>query len=253
MTGTTAIPDPPAAPTEPPASNVIEALARVIGDVGIVAKNKESAGTQKYKYRGIEDVLNALSAPLAKHRVVIIPRIIEESREPIQKGSSDNWHRTKITVLYDFYGPGGVTDTLPNPPRIVVDADDNSDKGYGKTLSYAFKAMALQVFAMATEDVAIDNEVVLREILETEVVINLATGEEIDDIVARVKEVPEPLQDELKAFLRASKISLRHKRGTTKQQLMTVEAWLQVREGTPDNHKDGAIPDDGANATGVRQ
>lgn len=143
------------------ATNVIQALAAVSADLEAVTKARKVDGPRGYSFRGIEDMYNALHGPLAKHGVVIIPRAVEQATVPINFGNKTaekGWHKVSLTVEYDVYGPGGVNDCLPRAGRVCVDAEDNSDKGYGKAMSYAYKNFAVQLFTIPTEDVSIDNE-----------------------------------------------------------------------------------------------
>lgn len=158
----------------PPRStmNATAALAAVLQEVTAVSKERQGHG---YQFRGIEDVLNALHGPLSRSGLILSPRVVEHDIRPLDAGNKKadaGWHYIVATVEYDAYGPDG--SKLETFARITVSAEDNSDKGFGKILSYAYKAMALQVFAIPTEDTAIDNEA--SNLADTETVESLRTA-----------------------------------------------------------------------------
>lgn len=132
--------------------NVFQAIAAVAKDVGAVGKDNRSQG---YSYRGIDDVINALHGPLAKHGVVIVPHVVEHTEEPADYGKG-GWKLTTMIVEYHVYGPEA--DAVPTPVRAVGTGLDNSDKGPGKAMSYAYKAAISQLFSLPTDDVRMDNE-----------------------------------------------------------------------------------------------
>ena len=61
--------------------NVYQAINAVQADLSQVgiAKNRTNTQGAGFKFRGIDDVLNALSPLLAKHGLVIIPRVISRT------------------------------------------------------------------------------------------------------------------------------------------------------------------------------
>ena len=56
----------------------------------------------KYRFRGIDDVYNALGPACAKAGLVILPRVVshEAAEKPTQKGGVQN--QVKVAVEYDF-------------------------------------------------------------------------------------------------------------------------------------------------------
>lgn len=132
--------------------NVIQALAAVAADIDAVEKGRSAQG---YKYRGIDDVLNALHGPMSRNGVVIVP--VVEATERIQRDDygKGGWFEEKAVVRYRIYGPAGRDDYID--AAVPASALDNSDKVMGKVLSYAFKSLAFQVFTLPT-DASLDNE-----------------------------------------------------------------------------------------------
>lgn len=128
---------------------VQQQVAKVTRDIGVVGKSKKSAAAGNYSYRGIEAVMNALNPVLAEHKVTIVPNVVHWERIDGAKGN----RLLTLVVRYDIWGPAG--DKIES--TVVAEGIDNQDKGPGKAMSYAFKAMAAQVFCIPTED-NVDNE-----------------------------------------------------------------------------------------------
>lgn len=128
--------------------SVAKAISEVAKAVGAVEKDRSGAG---YQYRGIEDMMNALAAPLRNNGVVIVPHVerVEHHDEP--QGKKSGWVRVILEVSYRIFGPDG--DYIE--ARVSADALDNSDKAHGKAMSYAYKTLVGQLFCIPTED---DNE-----------------------------------------------------------------------------------------------
>ena len=82
---------------------VYAAIAAVMEDVGQegIAKGRRNQ-QQGYSFRGIDDVYNALAPLLARHHLIIVPRVLtrEKTEQTTQKGG----------IL--FYGTGPAA-----PPR----------------------------------------------------------------------------------------------------------------------------------------
>lgn len=186
----------------PAPGNVIQALAAVSADLTAISKGREAQG---YKFRGIEDMYNALHGPLARHGVVIVPRAVYHSVTPLDFGNKTadrGWHKVSLVVEFDVYGPGGTEDRLPTPGRVAVDAEDNTDKGFGKAMSYAYKNFCVQLFSIPTEDVAIDNEVPTYGYPP-------ASDDAIKQLADRCRSLPDPWKGEAGQFCKDLMIALK--------------------------------------------
>lgn len=130
--------------------NVIEALAQVSQKVGAIAKDQKSQAAGNYKYRGIDDVLNALHGPLAEAGVVIVPRVGKV--EMVERGKQVE---AQMLIEYHIYGPQGSEDCVVS--SVFATGLDTGDKATGKAMSYAYKQLAFQLFCIPT-DASVDNE-----------------------------------------------------------------------------------------------
>jgi hypothetical protein len=114
-----------------------------IGRVGI-SKDREVSFGQKYKFRGIEDALNALNVCLVQAKLVIIPYVVS-----CDMSRNDKTNICKMVVDYKIVN---VEDGSHTVMRIMTEAfSSGDDKGPGKALSYAYKSGMFQLFCIPTE------------------------------------------------------------------------------------------------------
>lgn len=103
---------------------------------------------QGYKFRGIDDVYNALSPLLAKHRLCILPRVLK--RECVERTNAKGTALFYVTVEVEFdfvSSEDGSMHTI----KTFGEAMDSADKATNKAMSAAFKYAAFQAFAIPTE------------------------------------------------------------------------------------------------------
>lgn len=105
-------------------------------------KNKQGEG---YMFRGIDDVYDALAAKLGKHRLVIIPRVLERSQVERATRNGGNLFYTVLDIEYDLVS---ALDGSKQVARVQGEAMDSGDKSTSKAMSAAYKAMAFQVFCI---------------------------------------------------------------------------------------------------------
>jgi hypothetical protein len=130
---------------------VYKAIAAVQGELskeGIGKNRTNSAPGANYKFRGIDDVYNALSPLLAKHGLCILPRML--SREVVERTSGKGTALFYVTVEaeFDFVA---AADGSKHTVRTFGEAFDTGDKATNKAMSAAYKYAAFQAFAIPTE------------------------------------------------------------------------------------------------------
>lgn len=123
-------------------------LPKILGELGAVKKSK-SGRDINYKYRSIDDFLNALHPLLAKYSCFIVPSLVSRTNQETQSKSGNKMHYSIITYNFKLYATDG------SYIEGIVDGEslDNSDKGSGKCLSYALKYFLITVFSIPTEDI----------------------------------------------------------------------------------------------------
>lgn len=122
-------------------------IAKVMEDVGVVAKNSENK-QQGFMFRGIDAVMNALNPAMVKNKVFAVPRVVEHSEETRLTVKGTNQYIAKLTVEYDFFAEDGSFVTA----RVCTEAADSADKNFSKALSTAFKYACFQTFCIPTEE-----------------------------------------------------------------------------------------------------
>jgi hypothetical protein len=109
------------------------------------ARNNQQQG---YKFRGIDDVYNALSPLLAKHGLCILPRCTE--RVCVERTNAKGTALFYVTVCaeFDFVA---AEDGSKHTVTTYGEAMDSGDKATNKAMSAAYKYAAMQAFSIPTE------------------------------------------------------------------------------------------------------
>jgi hypothetical protein len=130
-------------------SAVYKAIGAVSQDLSAqgISKARNNAA-QGYKFRGIDDVLNALSGALVKAGLVILPRCTE--REVVERTTGNGKALFYVTCKVEF----DLVSTEDGSKHTVCtygEAMDSADKATNKAMSAAYKYLALLVFCIPTE------------------------------------------------------------------------------------------------------
>ena len=148
----TALMEKPAAPVvtaEPTGPGVYRCIARVSGEIAKegIAKSRSNQ-QQGYKFRGIDEVYNALAPLLAKHGLVILPRMLSRELTERQAKGGGALFNVVVEAEFDFVcAEDGSTHTV----RMFGEAMDSADKATNKAMSAAYKYAAFQTFCIPTE------------------------------------------------------------------------------------------------------
>jgi hypothetical protein len=137
------------ATAQPPA--IFPAMLAVLRDVEAVGKNRANQ-TQGYKFRSIDDVLNAIHPSLAKAGVFLAPEVTDRQIERTEKegktgGMQTTWH-VHLTVRHRFYAVDGSSVDVTT----IGSAMDSGDKASNKAMSAALKYALIEAFAIPLED-----------------------------------------------------------------------------------------------------
>lgn len=145
---TTATDPTPADPPEVP--TVIEAWLDVMNEVRAVGKDgKYEAGKTRYNFRGVDGVVNAVGPALRKHRVAVIPTVLDATYQQVEAGANRTLMREcTVKVRYTVRGPAG--DWFVG--EVFGEALDSSDKGTAKATSVAYRIFLLQALAIPTDE-----------------------------------------------------------------------------------------------------
>lgn len=129
---------------------IFESICAIKATVDVVGKSKTfSGGSFSYNYRGIEDLINALSPLLANYQVFIMPTVLETVRNHSEMEKGKDKFITMLKVSYRFYAVDGSFVEC----TVVGEGIDNGDKSSSKAMSAAYKKALEQVFAIPTVDI----------------------------------------------------------------------------------------------------
>lgn len=129
----------------------ISAVAKEMAEKGISKDRKNQQ--QGFQFRGIDQVYNALAPVLAKHGLVILPRITERTvtERTTQKGGVLFY--VVVKAEFDFVA---TEDGSIHTVSTYGEAMDSGDKATNKAMSIAYKYAAFQAFCIPTEETAAD-------------------------------------------------------------------------------------------------
>lgn len=126
---------------------IYKAICDVMNDIGAVGKKQENQ-QQGFMFRGIDAVMNAMNPALLKHKVFVVPEILEQSREERQTSRGGNLIYSICKIKYTFF----TTDGSNISAVVIGEGMDSGDKATNKAMSIAFKYACFQVFCIPTEE-----------------------------------------------------------------------------------------------------
>lgn len=126
---------------------IYQAISSVMGEVGAIEKNKKNQ-QQGFLYRGVDDVMNALQPAMVKHKVFIVPEVLDEIREERTTKNGGTMFYSRLKIAYKFFADDGSNVVA----TVIGEAMDSGDKVTNKAMSIAFKYACFQVFCIPTEE-----------------------------------------------------------------------------------------------------
>lgn len=133
------------------------AWLKVRAEIKSIAKDREFQG-QNWKFRGIEDALNAFGPVTLRHGVNVIPTRIESSFRDARTSTNKPTRECTIKVTYRIYGPRG--DFLE--AEAIGESLDSGDRGSSKAQSVALRELLFGAGLMPTGDPTADVSTVER-------------------------------------------------------------------------------------------
>lgn len=125
---------------------VYAAISKVSAAMAKYGIGKEGRNTsQNFNFRGIDQVLDALSTPLVEAGLLILPRVMARtiSERPTKAGGVQ--YDVVVTVAFDLVA---VSDGSVHTVVMVGEAMDGTDKATSKAISMAYKYMAFDTFCI---------------------------------------------------------------------------------------------------------
>lgn len=132
------------------APHVIVAMNAVTSELAGEGISKSRANQQQgYKFRGIDEVLNALARIIADNKLVIIPHV--QSREITERQTKSGGALFSVVVNVAYTFVSAVDGSREPIGPFDGEAMDSADKATNKAMSAAYKYMAIQTFCIPTE------------------------------------------------------------------------------------------------------
>ena len=164
---------------------VYKAISAILGEMAATGIGKDSKNkNQGWQFRGIDAVYNALAPLLAKHDLLILPRISNRTVcEKLTKNGGTVFYVT-VDAEFDFVSS---KDGSKHTVKTIGEAMDSGDKATNKAMSIALKYAAFQTFFIPTEVTLSDAD---KEAYEIE-----QANEEINSWVNGIKNGQTTLED----------------------------------------------------------
>ena len=122
-------------------------IGKAMEDIGAIGKNDYNP-QQKFKYRGIDAVYNALNPVMRKYGLFIAPEVLNHTREERTTKTGGNLIYSILTMKYTMYAPDGSSISCV----VIGEGMDSGDKASNKAMSVAMKYAMFQLFCIPTEE-----------------------------------------------------------------------------------------------------
>lgn len=128
-------------------AQIYELIGKAMNDIGAIGKDDFNP-QQKYKFRGIDAVMNALNPVMRKYGLFCTPEVLNQVREERSTTNGGTLKYSLLTVKYTVYAPDGSTVSA----TVIGEGMDSGDKASNKAMSVAFKYAMFQLFCIPTEE-----------------------------------------------------------------------------------------------------
>ena len=136
--------------------HVYTAMIEVMRDLGVEGIGKDRRNKdQGFNFRGVEDVMNALTPLLVKHKLLILPRF--DTHIHVERTSSKGNYLSDVYMSGEFDFVSAV-DGSKHTVKTFGQGMDSADKATNKAMSGAFKYACFFGFCVPTEGVVDDGD-----------------------------------------------------------------------------------------------
>ena len=122
-------------------------IGKAMDEIGAIGKDSFNQ-QQKYKFRGIDAVMNALNPVLRKYGLFLTPEVLNHQREERQTSSGGRLIYSILTMRYTMFAPDGSSVSAV----VIGEGMDSGDKASNKAMSVAMKYAMFQLFCIPTEE-----------------------------------------------------------------------------------------------------
>ena len=169
-------------------TTIYQALSAVMNDVDVVGKDGwNDAPGAKYKFRGVDAVINAVGPVLRKHGVIVVPELMSAEYETVIAGRNrTEMMSVRLQVKFHWYGPEGDEVVA----SVAGEAFDSGDKATAKAHSVAYRTALIETLCLPTDDQDPDEETYERAPAEPPVDPATAAREELLALLKRTGREP---------------------------------------------------------------
>nr|DAX15350.1 MAG TPA: ERF superfamily protein [Bacteriophage sp.] len=126
---------------------IYAAISAAMADISAIGKDKYNQ-QQGFKFRGIDDVMNALKPILTKNKIFTVPQVLEQTREIKVTAKGGELRYSLLKIAFRFYA----TDGSFIEAVTLGEGMDSGDKASNKAMAIAYKYALFQVFCIPTEE-----------------------------------------------------------------------------------------------------
>jgi hypothetical protein len=129
-------------------TTTLQAWLAVMAEVQGIGKG-DFNDQQKFHFRGIDAVMNAVGPALRKYDVAVLPISVDDvTRERYDTTRGTSMVGTVLKVTYGIHGPDG--DVILG--QSIGESSDAGDKGVTKAMSVAYRTFLLQALTIPTDE-----------------------------------------------------------------------------------------------------
>ena len=134
---------------EPTTPQIYSKILNIQDEIPAILKNREFKQNDRivYKFRGIDDLYNALNPLFKKHRVFMTPEILEHESSEKQTANGKILFYEKMVIKYRLFTEDG-SSVETSTKGIGM---DSGDKAGNKAMSVAQKYALIQIFSIPTD------------------------------------------------------------------------------------------------------
>jgi len=137
--------------TETP--NIYAVMSAAMEEVQAVRKEGFN-DQQRYNFRGIDQVVNAVGPIFRKHKIIPVPHDCTAKYRDVLTSKGNPSREVTVAATYRFYGPAGdfIEAIVPG------ESMDSGDKGTPKAMSVAYRIVLLQMLCIPTDEADPDSQ-----------------------------------------------------------------------------------------------
>lgn len=122
-------------------------MIKVMQAIEAISKDRENQ-SQRYKFRGIDDVYNMIHGVFAKHGIITIPTVLAEKTDRLKTSGGKDMIGRVLKVAYRFVAEDGSFISA----IVYGEGFDMGDKSTNKAMAAAHKYLLLQTFCIPTDE-----------------------------------------------------------------------------------------------------